>query len=324
MQEGKKFRLVLVLMLVLVWSLPGIAAEYPAKPITLIIPHPAGGSSDLTARPLVNAAQKYLGKPIVCENVGGGGGIVGPTLVVSKPADGYTVGVMLRSTVVAWHMGNLNFHPVTDVTHIMTFSGLLNGIVVRPDSPWKTLQEFLDYSRKNPGKVSYGSPGVGTLCHIRMEELALEAGDIKWIHVPYKGTAGVVPALLGKHVDSLSVPSGGFAPLVDAGKFRLLATLADKRPERFPQAPTLKETGYDIVEMVALEIIGPKGMPKPIVQKLHDAFKKGMDAPEFLAALKTFDMPKLYYNPEDSEKFIRQDFEVYGKLVKKLGLEKGH
>ncbi len=321
-QMKAKLGFMMVLIFVLAWGLPVLAAEYPTKPITLIIPHPAGGSTDLTIRPLANAAQKYLGKPIVCENVGGGGGVVGPSLVVTKPADGYTIGVMLRGAVVAWHMGSINFNPMTDVTHIMTYSGLLNGIVVKPESPWKTIQEFLEYSRKNPEKVSYGSPGVGTLCHIRMEELAMMAGDIKWIHVPYKGDAGCVPALLGGHVDSLSVTSGGFATLVDGGKFRLLATYADQRPERFLQAPTLKEVGYDIVEMVAMEVIGPKGLPQPVVQKLHDSFKKAMDAPEFLNALKTFDMPKLYANTDDTIKSLRKDFEVYGKIIQKLGLQK--
>lgn len=312
----------IAIMLVLVLWLPAIAAEYPTKPINLIILHPPGGASDLSIRPLANAAKKYLGQPIICENMAGGGGTVGPTIVASKPPDGYTIGLMLRSSIVAWHMGKLNFHPIDDVTRIMTYTGFLQGIAVRADAPWKTIQEFIEYSRQNPGKITYGSPGVGTVAHIPMEELALEAGGIQWVHIPYKGDAGTVPALLGGHVNAISATSAAWAPLVEGGKFRLLVVYVEKRAVRFPQVPTCKEIGYNVIETCPLEIFGPKGIPKPVVEKLHDAFKKSLDDPGFQAVLKKLDMPLVYRNPEESDKIARQDFERYRRLVQKLGLEK--
>jgi tripartite-type tricarboxylate transporter receptor subunit TctC len=193
------------------------------------------------------------------------------------------------------------------------------GIVVRADSQWKTIQEFLQYSRENPQKLSYGTSGVGIPPHLAMEELSLASG-IKWVHVPYKGTAEVNPALLGGHVDFLSDASG-WVPLVDAGKFRVLATWGEQRCARYPQIPTIKEIGYDVFIPGPLGIVGPKGMPKPIAEKLHDSFRKAMDDPEFQSALKKFDMDRVYMSSAEYEKFVQQDSERIEKIIKKLGLQ---
>ncbi len=319
--KSKVVAMGMIFFLAFVLELPAMAAEYPNKPITLMITHPAGGALDLTARPLAAAARKYLGQTIICENYSGGGGAVGYTIMAAKPADGYALGVIARGVYVNWHLGSLTVHPVNEATHIITYGGLLNGIAVRADARWKTIQEFIEYSRQNPGKVSYGSTGVGTIAHIRMEDLAIQAGGIQWVHIPQKGDAGCMPALLGGHVDSLSSTSGSWAALTEAGKFRLLAIYPNQRSTRFPKVPTLREAGYDVADAVAIEIIAPKGIPKAYVQKLHDAFKKAMEDSSFQEALKKLDLLQLYYNSEDSEKFARQDFERYEKIVQRLGLQ---
>ena len=299
----------------------GAAAEYPVKPITVILPHPAGGASDLSFRPLATAAQKYLGQPIIVDNRGGGGGTVGPSLVAVRPPDGYTLGVMTGATVIAWHMHKLNFNPIDGVTPIMTYSGFLLGIVVRSDSPFKNMKEFIDFARKNPGKIQYGSAGVGTTAHMPVEELAMQA-NVKFTHVPFKGDAGVTPALLGGHIDALSSTSAAWGPLVEAGRFRALAVYTAKRAPRFSNVPTLKELGYDVVTPCPLVIFGPKGLPKPIVEKLHAAFKKAMDDPEFLTVLKKLDMHVFYMGPEEYDKYARQDSERVKQIVHKVGLDK--
>jgi len=320
-QMKSKLAGLLSISLVLALGFPAMAAEYPTKPITLVIPYPAGGSTDLTGRALANAAKKYLDQPIIVENKSGGGGTVGPSLVITKPPDGYTIGIITSSPTIAYHMGKLNFNPIDDLTHIMRWGGYLFGLVVQTESQWKTIQEFLQYSKENPRKVSYGSPGVGTPPHLAMEELASLAGAIQWIHVPYKGGAESNTGLLGGHVEGVS-DSSGWAHLVDAGKFRLLVTYGYQRSTRYPQVPTLKEIGYDMVSPGPIGLIGPKGMPKPIVEKLHDAFKKAMDDSEFQAVMKKLDMTMLYLNSEDYEKYVRQDSERIEKLVQKLGLRK--
>ena len=296
------------------------AADYPSKPITFVLPYPAGGSTDLTTRALANAAKKYLGQPIIIENKPGGGATVGPTLLLTKPPDGYTIGLITSGVTIAYHMGKLRFNPNDEVTHIMRWGGYLFGIMVHADARWKTIQEFIQYSRENPQQVTYTSVGVGTSPHLAMEELAMAAGNVQWIHVPSKGGSEASTALLGGHVDASSGSSG--LQLVDAGKFRLLATYTEHRSERYPQVPTLKELGYNVVSYSPLGIIGPKGIPKEINAKLHDVFKKAMEDTEFQAIMKKFDMSLLYLNPEDYENFFRKDSEQIGKLVQKLGLNK--
>jgi tripartite-type tricarboxylate transporter receptor subunit TctC len=317
---SKFFACMGAVILVLTFALPAPSQDFPTKPISLIIQYPAGGSSDLTARALATGTRKYLGQPMICENKAGGGGTVGVALVAAKPGDGYTIGIVTSSPTMAFHMGKLNFHPLNDLTPIMRWGNYLFGITVRADSPWKTIQELLQYAKQNPEKVSYGSPGVGTPPHLAMEELSMVA-NLKFTHIPSKGIAENNTALLGGHIEMIS-DSSGWAPLVDAGKFRLLATWGEKRCSRYPQAPTIKEVGYDVVARSHLGVIGPKGMPKPIVSKLAEAFRKDMDDPEFVAVMKKFDMDFYYLGTEDYEKYMKADFENIGKLVQKLGLDK--
>ena len=202
----------------------------------------------------------------------------------------------------------------------MRWGGYLFGIMVRTDAPWRNIQEFIQDSKQNPQKITYTSVGVGTSPHLAMEELALAAGNIQWIHIPSKGGAEASTALLGGHVDASSGSSG--LQLVDAGKFRLLAVYSEHRSARYPQVPTLKEVGYPVISASPLGIIAPKGLPRPIVNRLHDAFQKAMEDPEFQSTLKKFDMSMLYLNTEDYEKFFRQDSEQIGRLVQKLGLQR--
>ena len=316
----KRVGFVMTICLILAFGWPAMAAEYPTKPITLVIQYPPGGSTDLTARALANAARKYLGQPIICENKSGGGGTVGVALVAAKPADGYTIGIVSSSPTIAYHMGKLNFNPIDDLTHILRWAGYLFGTVVQADSPWKTLPELINHVKQHPKTVCYGSPGVGTPPHLAMEELSSLAG-MQLLHMPYKGIAENNAALLGGHIDVIS-DSSGWAPLVDAGKFRLLATYGYQRSARYPQVPTLRESGYEMVSPGPIGLIGPKGLPKPMIQRLHDAFKKAMDDPDFLAVMKNFDMSTLYLNSEDYEKFVRQDSARIQQLVQKLGLNK--
>jgi tripartite-type tricarboxylate transporter receptor subunit TctC len=304
------------------WQARAADSDYPSKPVTLVVGFPAGGSIDVTARALVNAVKKYIPQPVIVENKSGGGGMVGPALVVVKPADGYTIGVVgSAAAAVAWHMGKANFNPLEDVTHIMRYTGLLFGIAVRDDSPFRTIQDVLKYIRENPGKLSYGTSGVGTTGHLAMEDLAMQAGGLKLTHIPYKGGGESIPALLGGHVDVLSDASG-WAPMVDAGKFRLLAVYSPERSTRYSSAPTIKEIGYDVVYNSPMEVFGPKGMPAPAVSKLHDSFRKAMEDRAFDEVLKKFDMPQLYLGGEELLRTNRQDFERMNKVVEKLELQK--
>ena len=319
-RERKRFFFwaVACLALISIGGNPAMAAEYPSKPITLYIPYSAGGSTDLVTRPLAGAAKKYLGQPVICENKPGGGATVALSLLVNRLPDGYTIGLITSAAATSWHMGKLDFNPMESFTYIIHFARYMYGIVVRSDAQWKTLQELIQYIKENPQKLSYATSGVGIPGHLAMEELIALTG-IQCSHVPYKGTAEINSALLGGHVDFMSDASG-WTPLVDSGNFRLLATWGYQRSARYPNAPTVKELGYNVATPGPLGIIAPKGMPKSIVKKLHDSFQKAMDDPDFQAALKKFDMDKVYMNTEDYEKFSHEDYARLEKIITKLGL----
>lgn len=320
--KSRDIRFLLAISLVFLFWLPAKAAEFPTKPITLIITFTTGGAIDITSRALANAAKKYLGQPIICENIPGGGGTVGVTLALKKPPDGYTLVIPPTNSLhINWHMREMNFHPVNDLTHIIRVSGVLNGLVVRADSEWQNMQEFIQYARQNPDKISYGTGGIGVPPHLAMEELAILAGGIRWIHVPYKGGGETNTALLGGHVDAVA-GSSAWAPLVDAGKFRLLAVFPPYRSTRYPVVPTLKELGYDMACSSPLDILGPKGLSKDIIKKIHDAFKKALDDPEYQAVHKKFDMFPVYLGAEDLEKSSEQEFKHIGTIITKLGLQR--
>jgi tripartite-type tricarboxylate transporter receptor subunit TctC len=304
---------------VLLLGFTSMAAEYPTKPLYLITPWGAGGAIDSATRSLAVVAKKFLNQPVIAENKTGGGGTVGTIYVLKKPPDGYTIGITsLPPTLVSYITGRLDLHPVDDFTYIIQVCGYFFGICVRSDAPWQSIQEFVQYCQANPGKVSYASSGLGSTGHIAMEEFASLA-KIHLLHVPYKG-GDTSTALLGGHVEALSDAS--WQPFVEAGKFRLLSTFGNERSPRYPQVPTAREIGYNMVRPSPIQIFGPKGLPKPVVKELHDAFKKSLDEPVVQAAFNKFNMPTLYLNSEDCEKAVRQDLESYRNLVEKLGLQK--
>ena len=223
----------------------------------------------------------------------------------AKP-DGYTVTQIPISVLRLPHIEKTPYDPMTDLTYILGISGYTFGVVVRSDSPWKTWNEFMAYAKANPDKISYGTPGANTSLHITMEEIAFKHG-LKWIHVPHKGNAPAMVALLGGHIDSVA-DSTGWAPHVQAGKVRLLVTWGENRTKRWPDVPTLKELGFGIVSNSPYGLAGPKGMDPRIVRVLHDAFKKGAEDPIHTGMLEKYDQDLWYLATEDYARYARETF----------------
>jgi tripartite-type tricarboxylate transporter receptor subunit TctC len=285
----------------------GAAAQgFPNRPVTLIVPWPAGGTTDIVMRALAEATQKYLGQPVVVENRPGAAGSLGAVALLKAPPDGYTVTQIPLSVFRLPHLQPTPYNPLTDLTYIAGVSGYTFGVVVRSDAPWQTWNELVAFAKANPDKVSYGTPGANTSLHITMEEIAFTQG-ITWTHVPYKGNAENNAGLLGGHIN-VSADSTGWGPQVDAGKMRLLVTWGPQRTKRWPNVPTLKELGYGIVSNSPYGIAGPKGMDPQVVRILHDAFKKGMEDPIHLQALEKFDQELVYMSSEEYAKFARDTF----------------
>src|SRR5438270_3551658 len=266
-------------------------SQFPAKPITLICPWPPGGTTDVHLRKFAEVAQKYLGQPVVIENKPGGGGMIGPAQMahLAKP-DGYTVSQLPITAFRLPHQRPVDWDALKDFTYIIGITGYTFGVVVRADSPWKGFRDLIEYARANPGQLSYGTPGTGTSPHLLMEEVAMKTG-VKFLHVPFKGNADSMQALLGGHVVAQS-DSTGWGRFVDAGTLRLLVTFGESRTRW--NAPTAKELGFDIVSYSPYGLVGPKGMDAQVVKTLHDAFKKTLDDPEHLKLQQQLD--QVYWN----------------------------
>ncbi len=292
---------------------------FPSKPITLIVPWPAGGSTDRHMRTLAEIAGKHLGQNIIVENKPGGGGTLGPgTMARTAKPDGYTISQFPLGMLRIPHMQKMQWDPLKDFTHIIGVSGYTFGLTVRADSPYKTFNDYIEAARKNPGKIDYGSTGAGSSPHLLMEEVAINA-KVQLNHVPFKGNADLQQALLGGHVMAQS-DATGWDKFVESGQMRLLVTFGEKRTKRWPNVPTAKELGYGVVSQSPYGLVGPKGMDPAVVKTLHDAFKKAMDDPKHLEVLEQLNQDLWYRSGEDYAKWAAETYAKDKVLIERLGL----
>ena len=302
-------------------AMPAMAqSNFPSRPIKLICPWPAGGSTDAVMRAIAESASRILNNPVITENKGGAGGILGANELVNAKPDGYTLSQLPMGIFRIPHIQKTQFDPLVDFTYVACLTGYTFGIVVRSDSPIKSIKDLVDYAKANPGKYTYGSTGNGTTPHLAVEEFAIKAG-IKLQHVPFKGNAEGMQAILGGHIMSHS-DATGWGPHVEAGTCRLLATYGSKRTKRWPNIPTLNELGYDTVSDSPFGVGAPKGMDPAITRKLHDAFKATLEDPKVLASFEKYDQSVIYMNTEDYTKYARETFPKEKKLIEQLGLAK--
>jgi tripartite-type tricarboxylate transporter receptor subunit TctC len=295
------------------------AQAYPTKPITLIVPWPAGGSTDRHHRALAELAGKHLGQNIIVENKPGAGGTLGPsTMALTAKPDGYTIAQFPMGMLRLPHMQKVNWDPIKDFTFVIGVSGYTFGFTVRADSPYKTFNDYVEAARKEPGKIDYGSTGIGTSPHLLMEELSDNA-KIKLNHIPFKGNADLQQALLGGHVMAQSDASG-WDKFVDNGQMRLLVTFGDTRTKRWPNVPTAKDLGFNVVSSSPYGIVGPKGMDPAVVKTLHDAFKKAMDDPEHQKVLDQLNQALWYRTGDQYRQWAIETFAKDKALIDRLGL----
>ena len=313
--------LALVATLVVLAAAPSShAQDYPNRPVTLVVPWPAGGTTDIGMRALASATEKYLKQKIVIENRPGAAGVLGPQQVAQNAApDGYTL-VQIPITVFRFpFMRKTTLDPANDFTYIIGVSGYTFGVVVRGDAPWKTFRELIDYARANPGKINYGTPGAGTTLHITMEQIAKQQG-VKWVHVPFKGTPETTGALLGGHIDAVA-DATGWSSLVNSGQLRLLVLWTATRSKNWPDVPTLREAGIDMVSNSPFGIAGPKGVDPAVVKIIHDAFKKGAEDPAYLEATAKLDQEPAYMSSDDYRRYVAVQLVEQKKLIEELGLK---
>lgn len=302
-----------------VLAFPALAqGQFPNRPIKLICPWPAGGATDAVMRAIAASAAKTLGGDMIVENKAGASGMLGPNELVKAPPDGYTLSQLTIGVARLPHMQKMQFDPLKDFTYILNMTGYTFGMVVKSDSPIKSIQDLVAFAKANPGKFTYGSPGQGTTPHLAVEEFADKAG-IKLQHVPFKGFADGMAAMLGGHTMAHS-DSTGWSGHVDGGTARLLATYGSKRTRKWSSVPTLNELGFDTISESPFGIGAPRGLDAAVTRRLHDAFRKTLEDPAVLATFEKYDQSVIYMGTAEYDKFIREQFDKEKVLIERLGL----
>jgi tripartite-type tricarboxylate transporter receptor subunit TctC len=315
---GHKGRVAILAAAVSAWCGVAQAQSFPTRPVTLIVPWVAGGPTDIAMRAIAAATEKYLGQAIVIAYKPGAAGTLGPIqMAAAADPDGYTIAQISENVFRAPYMREMTFDPIRDLTYIIRLAGDKFGVVARDDARWTTFRELLADAKANPGKITYGSPGVGGSVNFGFMQIAKHEG-INWINVPFKGSAEATVAMLGGYVDLIGDPSAAKA---NPEKLRPLVTWGDRRTANWPKVPTLKESGIDMVVEAPYGIAGPKGMDPKIVQILQDAFKKGMEEPSFTAVLAQLDEESYYLSSKDYHAFAMQEGVEQKRRVEELGLK---
>jgi tripartite-type tricarboxylate transporter receptor subunit TctC len=296
------------------------AQPYPTKPIHILVGFAPGGTMDVSTRVLTSKAEKFLGQPFLVSNNGGGGGSVALGIVAKEKPDGYFLAGCTSTGLIRIPQFRTVPYKLDDFVPLMHFGAPQTGIVVKTDSPFKTLKDLVAHAKKNPGKVTYSSTGVGSPMHLAMEYVAKEEG-IQWTHVPYPGSAPALTALLGGHVTAQS-GSTEWIPQIRAGAVRLLGTHGEKRMKAFPEVPTFRELGYDFINETVFMVAAPHGTPPAIVKRLEEAFHKAMDDPEFIQTMEKMEIEITYRNSEDTKKYLEEAYARLGKMIIELKLPK--
>jgi tripartite-type tricarboxylate transporter receptor subunit TctC len=295
------------------------ADEYPVRPITFICPWPAGGTADASMRAICQVAARVLKQPVVVENKAGAAGMIGAKAIAAARPDGYTIGQIPISVTRFSQLGSLQADPRKDFTYIARTSGQTFGIAVLPGSKFKTLKDMVAYAKANPGKVTYAHAGVGGATHVGMEEFALAAG-IQLNAIAYKGGAAALQDTLAGQVDMLA-DSSSWAPHVESGKLRLLATWGEQRTPRFKDTPTLRDLGYKVVVDAPNGIGAPAGLPPEVEKKLRDAFRFAVHSEEFKTVAEKIDAPVMYLDGPDYKKYVGEVYARETVLIERLKLK---
>jgi tripartite-type tricarboxylate transporter receptor subunit TctC len=296
--------------------------SYPSRPVTLIVPFPPGGVADIVGRPFAEALSRELKTPVIIENKPGAGGGIGMGLVAKAKPDGYTLLLALSSISILPEadkvLGRAPLYQLDQFTPIARLTADPTVLAVRADSPWKTLQDFIDDARKRPGAITYGSSGNYGTMHMPMEMFAHSA-NVKLLHVPFTGGGPAVIALLGGQVDALSTGPSTVLQHVKAGKVRVLASWGDHPLASLPQVRTLTESGYDAVFFQWSALFAPAGTPEPIVARLREAARVAAADSRFVSTLATVETPVQYLDAPEMRRFWEADARKLADAVQRVG-----
>jgi tripartite-type tricarboxylate transporter receptor subunit TctC len=322
-KRGENMRPFLALLASALAAVPAFGQDaYPSRPITMIVPFPPGGVADLTGRPTALTMEKYLKQRIVVENKAGAGGAVGMAAAANSKPDGYTILMALSSISIIPPAERLFDrkppYEMSQLVPIALISADPTVLVVRSDSPWKGVKDFVEDAKRRPAKINYSSSGIYGTLHMAMEIFANSAG-IKLFHVPYQGGGPAVTALLGGQVEALASGPSAVIGQIKGGKLRALASWGDKRLASLPDVPTFKELGYNAEFYIWSGLFAPAGTPATIVQTLRSAARRAVEDPDFRNAMAKIETPISYLDAPEFQKFWDQDAKVLAEAVKRVG-----
>ena len=302
-------------------ALTGSGQTYPNKPVRMILPFPPGGPTDLVGRLLAQKLSEQMGQPVPTDNRPGASGNIGLEAAAKSPADGYTI--VLSSPVISLspHLyTRLNYDPYKDLAPISLVGAVLNVLIVHPSVPAKNLKELIAIARANPGKLNYGSGGIGTTTHLAPELLkSLEKLNI--VHVPYKGSGLALIGMVSGQVDLLIMAAPSALGQIKGGRVRALAVLAEKRLSYLPEVPTTSEQGLKNAEvLVWYGMLAPTGTPAALITRLNSEIIKAVNAPDTKARFESAGVEPMTSTPEQLGQFIKSEAARFGKVIKEAGI----
>ncbi|MDP2238762.1 MAG: tripartite tricarboxylate transporter substrate binding protein [Burkholderiales bacterium] len=313
---------VVVALSACLWAPAVLAQAYPSKTIRMILPFPPGGPTDIVGRLVAQKLSEQIGQSVVADSRPGASGNLGLELASKAPPDGYTIA--LSSPVISLSpllYSRLNYDPHKDLAPIALVGEVRNVLVVHPSVPAKSLKDLIALARKNPGKLNYGSGGIGTTTHLAPELLkSLEKLDI--VHVPYKGSGLALIGLVGGQIDLLVVAAPAAVNQIQAGRVRALAVLSPERLTSLPDVPTTKEQGFENFEIsVWYGMLAPAATPRDIINRLNAEINKAMTAPDMQGKLATSGVHPLTGSPEKFGNLIKSEAARFAKVIKEAGIK---
>lgn len=317
----KLLRVFFLGLMIMVWSALSMAqGTFPSQPINVVVGFSPGGSTDLGVRIVADQVSKELGVSLVILNKPGAGGMVGSEFVRHSKPDGYTLFGASFPFLTIPILDAKSPYTIDDFDPICLHTTQVNVVVVRNESPFKTIKDVIDFAKKNPGKLSYGSSGIGSTSHF-FGELLKQSIGIDLTHIPFKGDAPIATATIGGHID-LGFPTlpGAFS-LIKGGSFRALVVGSKERSPDFPELPTLAESGYPEALIESWHaFLGPKGIPKPVMEKLSTVFEKAVKHPSVKKMLSQVGLTPAYMNAKEFKEFMEKDAERLKKVAQKSGM----
>lgn len=314
----KVLYLVVVLGLLLSFSMLTFAGTFPEKQITIVAQAAAGGATDANCRTMGAAIEPILGVPIVVINKTGAGGAVAMSYVASREPDGYTIGHLPVEVSMLEQLGYADVNP-NNFELICRTGYIPASVTVNAKSPWQTFEEFIQYAKENPGVITVGNSGIGSIWHIAAAKLEKEFG-IEFTHVPFSGASTMKTALMGGHIACSTASPMENAGAIESGDLRMLAVMAGERSALFPEVPTLKELGYDLETSAWLGFGCPKNTPEDVMETLVNAFRKGYESEIFQTMCKTRGIELGWMEPEEFYDFAMEEYELYKELIPELGI----